>query len=213
MKRSKVINGFNSASPPSANAYHSTAPCRLSVQGEAGLLPPAEVARRATEALQALISHPQQLRSIATAAASLHLVIDSRQQQTDGAAAASVFGCPPAAAGAANLAAAFLSLSAWMGKGAAAAAGGTELRQSSGGFVFMYDTSILGVILWLCQCISPCSLLSRTVAAFIHTFFCIIFSVVCIKAPRQYSPRRAHQCPKLAASFGLPPHHSPFRYE
>lgn len=101
------------------------------MQGEAGLMPPAEVARRATEALLPLITQPEQLHSIAVTAASSSIgpTHSSSQQQAEG----TVFGCPSAEAAAVNLAAAFLSLSAWMGKGAAAtAAAGSGTSHPSG---------------------------------------------------------------------------------
>eukprot|EP00983_Pelagomonas_calceolata_P086250 1156723-Pelagomonas_calceolata.AAC.10 len=117
----------------------------LSILGEAGLMAPADVASKAAEALQPFIAHPQDLNTLTVAACSLPAASSSGQQirisacnspdvpvpaldaaNTAPAAATTavptVFGCPRAPAACANLAAAFLSLSAWMGRGSAAAA-------------------------------------------------------------------------------------------
>lgn len=116
---------------------------RLSVLGEAGLLPPLEVASKAAEALSPFISQPPLLQQVVAAATTpspaallcshpVSPVTPSTPTTTDGtlpslstaadAGAATVFGCPAGPAAATNLAAAFLSLSAWMGRSAAAAA-------------------------------------------------------------------------------------------
>ena len=100
--------------------------------GEAGQLPPGEVASRAAEALHHFTDSPSLLQHMISAAR-LH----ANGQQQDGVlglhlqqlapshthdATGYAFACPPGMAAASNLCAAFLSLSAWMGRGAAAAA-------------------------------------------------------------------------------------------